>query len=294
MYKGLQSTTWWQNRGFFRLLLSRSGESRLTITAGYLAYVTLLSLVPLVTVIFSVFTAFPVFVGITDQVKHFVFSNFVPATGDVVQNYLDQFVSNSSNMSAVGIIALVVTSLLLISAVDKALNAIWRSKHRRPAMVSFAVYWMILTLGPLLAGASLVTSSYLLSLKLLTDTGINGVLDNLLVLLPMILSALSFWLLYGVVPTERVPTLHALSGALFAALLFEVSKKIFTLYIAFFPSYQLIYGALAVIPILFVWVYLSWCIVLLGAEVTATLGEWQMQKQMAGSDSDSQTEADNV
>ncbi|MGL5008138.1 MAG: virulence factor BrkB family protein [Plesiomonas sp.] len=278
MQTGLQPTIWRQSRSFLRLLLARSHESRLTVTAGYLAYVTLLSLVPLVTVIFSVFTAFPVFVGITDKVKHFIFSNFVPATGDVVQNYLDQFVSNSSNMSAVGIIALVVTSLLLISAVDKALNAIWRSKHRRPAMVSFAVYWMILTLGPLLAGTSLVTSSYLLSLKLLTDTGINGALDRLLVLLPMMLSLLSFWLLYSVVPTERVATRHALSGAIFAALLFEVSKKIFTLYITFFPSYQLIYGAMAVIPILFVWVYLSWCIVLLGAEVTAALGEWQQQK----------------
>lgn len=267
--------SWAQVRAFAGLLLARSNENRLTVTAGYLAYVTLLSLVPLVTVVFSVFTAFPVFVGVTDKVKHFIFRNFVPATGDVVQTYLDEFVSNSSKMSAVGIIALVVVALLLISAVDKTLNHIWRSQRRRPAVVSFAIYWMILTLGPLLAGASLVTSSYLLSLKLLTDTGINGVLDNLLLLFPFVLSSLAFWLLYSVVPTERVPTLHALSGALIAALLFEISKKVFTLYITFFPSYQVIYGALAVIPILFVWVYLSWCIVLFGAEVTATLGEWR-------------------
>ena len=242
----------------------------MTTLAGNLAYVSLLSLVPLVAVIFALFSAFPMFADVSMQLRHFVFANFIPATGDVIQNYIEQFVANSSKMTAVGACGLIVTALLLMYSIDSALNTIWRSKKVRPKVYSFAVYWMILTLGPLLAGASLAISSYLLSLRWASD--LNSVIDNVLRIFPLILSWLSFWLLYSVVPTTRVPNRDAVVGALVAALLFELGKKGFALYITMFPSYQLIYGVLAVIPILFVWVYWTWCIVLLGAEITVTLG----------------------
>ncbi len=251
----------------------------MTTLAGNLAYVSLLSLVPLVAVIFALFAAFPMFSEVSVQLRHFVFANFMPATGDVIQRYIEQFVANSSKMTAVGACGLIVTALLLMYAIDSALNAIWRSKKVRPKVYSFAVYWMILTLGPLLAGASLAISSYLLSLRWASE--LNTVIDNVLRLFPLILSWLSFWLLYSVVPTTRVPNRDAMAGALVAAILFELGKKGFALYITTFPSYQLIYGVLAVVPILFVWVYWTWCIVLLGAEITVTLGEYRKLKEAA-------------
>ena len=122
-------------------------------------------------------------------------------------------------------------------------------------------------------------SSYLLSLRWASD--LNSVIDNVLRIFPLILSWLSFWLLYSVVPTIRVPNRDAVVGALVAAVLFELGKKGFALYITMFPSYQLIYGVLAVIPILFVWVYWTWCIVLLGAEITVTLGVYRELKKAA-------------
>ena len=137
----------------------------MTTLAGNLAYVSLLSLVPLVAVVFALFAAFPMFSDVSIQLRHFIFANFLPATGDVIQRYIEQFVANSNKMTAVGACGLIVTALLLMYSIDSALNTIWRSKRARPKIYSFAVYWMILTLGPLLAGASLAISSYLLSLR---------------------------------------------------------------------------------------------------------------------------------
>ncbi|MBW7984240.1 virulence factor BrkB family protein [Enterobacillus tribolii] len=267
---------------FGRLLWIKANHDRVTMMAGNLAYVSLLSLVPLVTVVFSLFAAFPMFSDVSGQLKRFIFTNFMPAAGDVVQSYLEQFVANSSKMTAVGAVGLIITALLLISSVDGSLNKIWRSHRQRSLVYSFAVYWMILTLGPLLVGASMAISTYLLSLRWLVSDGIHGVVDQALRIFPLLLSCVSFWLIYCVVPTTRVPPRDALIGALVAGVLFELGKKVFGLYVTLFPSYQLIYGVLAVIPILFVWVYWSWCIVLLGAEITVVLGQhraWRRRRQ---------------
>ncbi len=261
---------------WFKILWRRIDEDNMTTLAGNLAYVSLLSLVPLVAVIFALFAAFPMFSEVSLQIRHFVFANFLPATGDVIQRYIEQFVSNSNKMTAFGACGLIITALLLMYSIDSALNTIWRSKRVRPHLYSFAVYWMILTLGPLLAGVSMAISSYLLSLRWASE--LHGVIDNLLRVYPLLLSWLSFWLLYSIVPTTQVPNRDAIVGALVAALLHELGKKAFSLYITAFPSYQLIYGVLAVIPILFVWVYWTWCIVLLGAEITVTLGEYRKLK----------------
>ena len=257
---------------WLKLLWQRIDEDNMTTLAGNLAYVSLLSLVPLVAVVFALFAAFPMFSDVSIQLRHFIFANFLPATGD------------SNKMTAVGACGLIVTALLLMYSIDSALNTIWRSKRARPKIYSFAVYWMILTLGPLLAGASLAISSYLLSLRWASD--LNTVIDNVLRIFPLLLSWISFWLLYSIVPTIRVPNRDAIVGAFVAALLFEAGKKGFALYITMFPSYQLIYGVLAVIPILFVWVYWTWCIVLLGAEITVTLGEYRKLKQAAEQEED--------
>lgn len=197
----------------------------MTTLAGNLAYVSLLSLVPLVAVVFALFAAFPMFSDVSIQLRHFIFANFLPATGDVIQRYIEQFVANSNKMTAVGACGLIVTALLLMYSIDSALNTIWRSKRARPKIYSFAVYWMILTLGPLLAGASLAISSYLLSLRWASD--LNTVIDNVLRIFPLLLSWISFWLLYSIVPTIRVPNRDAIVGAFVAALLFEAGKERF-------------------------------------------------------------------
>ncbi|MDD1783572.1 virulence factor BrkB family protein [Enterovibrio sp. ZSDZ35] len=258
---------------FSKHLVLRVNHDRLTVSAGYMAYVTLLSLVPLITVLLSALSIFPTFAGAGEQIKYFVLHNFVPASSEVLEQYLNEFVANAGKMTAVGVGFLFVVALMLISAIDTSLNYIWRVKHKRAPVISFSIYWMVLTLGPVMVGTSIGVSSYLGSLNLLNVEGSEMWAPTLLRALPFTLTTLAFFGLYTLVPNRRVVIWHALTGAVFASLLFEFSKKGFSIYVAKFPSYELIYGALAVIPLLFVWVYLSWCIVLLGAEVTASLGE---------------------
>lgn len=248
-------------------------QDKVTVTAGYLAYITLLSLVPLVAVAFGLLSAFPVFAEGKALLEQFIFTNLVPTAGETVRLHLLGFVGNASRMTTVGVVSLIVVALLLISNIDVTLNHLWRVPKRRRFLASFPVYWMVLTLGPLLTGSSLVLTSYLLSQGAFGGDMLSSLSLQLLRVLPFLLSVAAFFILYTVVPNVRVRYQHALWGALLAALLFEASKKGFAFYVTQFPTYEAIYGALATIPILFVWIYLAWLIVLIGALLTATLGE---------------------
>ena len=255
----------------FLLFIKHCKQDKITVSAGHLAYVSLLSLVPFVMVFFTILSAFPAFSDARGELEELIFSSFVPHAGGQVQTYVSEFVNNASGMGAIGILSLMVVALMLISNIDKTLNSIWQSQSERPIVFTFAIYWMVLTLGPLLMGSSLAISSYLVSLANSAEEYTFGVTTTLLKIVPFVASVGAFFLIYMLVPNKKIDPKHAAFGALVGAVLFETSKKVFALYVTSFPSYQLIYGALAVIPILFVWVYLSWVVVLVGAEVTHVL-----------------------
>ncbi len=277
--KFIKTLPWAQLLSFFHFLSNRLKKEQLQVVASYLSYVSLMSLVPLMVVALSVATAFPIFADIHQSVEQLVYDNFMPTASDVVQKYLSSFVDNASKMSAVAISFLFFAALLLISSIDKTFNNIWQVTQKRRVITSFSMYWMILTLGPILVGASIAITSYIVSL---VTTGVEdsfGITDKLFRLLPLMSSMAAFILLYMLVPNKPVPFKFAFSGALVAAILFEVAKKIFAEYIAAFPSYQAIYGALSIVPILFLWVYLSWLIVLGGAVITVSLQEFKFESE---------------
>ena len=263
-------------QAFLIMLWSRINHDRLTTSSAELAYTTILALVPLTTVIFSLLSAFPMFDEVSQSLKQLIYSNLVPTASDTIQNYLEQFIANTKKMTFVGIIGLMVTSLLLINSINNALNRIWRTKRKRSFMYNLTMYWTILTLGPILVGSSVAVSSYIFSLKWLSNAA-SG--DLLLSTLPFIISVVGFWLLYSIIPTESIPFKEAAVGALVAAILFEIGKRAFALYVTSFPTYQLIYGVVSSIPIMLVWIYCSWCIVLFGAEFAATLADYNKQQK---------------
>ena len=258
-------------RGYILYLLGRFHEDRILYYSGYLSYVTLLSMVPLLAVIFSFFSIFPFFEELKEEIEEFVFSNFVPALGDAVQEQILSFVENATSMTPFGLLVLLIIAVLLLSSIDHTLNQIWHVRKNRGLIVSYSIYLVVLISSPVLLGTSLAATSYLVSLRGIEEGAALSVIKLLLTSLPFLGSFLFFLLLYIIVPHTKVHFWSAVSGAMIATLLFEISKSAFALYFINFPVYQVIYGALAVIPLLFIWVFISWVVVLVGAQIAASL-----------------------
>ena len=263
---------------FCTIFWQRFNQNKLTQAAGYLTYSTMLAIVPLIMVVFSIFSAFPVFNEVTGALKAFIFTNFAPSASDMVGQYIDEFVNNSKKMSAVGIISLIVVALMLINSIDRTLNSIWHDTETRPIFTSFAIYWLILTLGPLLVGVSIAASTYVKAMFESAASFSFGL--KLLSFVPFLSTWFIFTMIYMVVPNKKVSIKHSAAGALIAAVFFTLGKQAFAWYIVTFPSYQLIYGAMATLPIMLLWIQLSWTFVLLGAQLAAVLAEVRSEKMM--------------
>jgi membrane protein len=266
------SKQWRATWEFVVALVMRFREERVTQTAGSLTYTTLLALVPLLTVALAVATAFPMFDDWITSLQLFVLENVLPDTpvlGSIVDQ-VNSFAANAGRLTAIGIVGFIVTSVMLMLTMDNALNRIFRVQRRRSILQNVFVYWSIISLGPLLIGASLSGTYFALraSLGALELYTLN---EAALGLVPFLLTCMALVLLYAVVPARRVEWRHALLGGVLAGIGFEVAKRAFAVYLTRVPTYTLIYGAFATVPIFLVWLYLSWLVVLTGAIVTAML-----------------------
>jgi len=241
--------------------------------AGVLSYTTLLALVPLLAVVLGVVSAFPAFAVWSERVQDFLFSQFVPAAGATVQQYVQQFVGNARVLTGPGALFLVLTTLLLMSSIEAALNRIWQVSAPRRWRSRILVYWTMLTMGPLLLGGSLALTS-----ALGPEEGgwWSGPLAWLTGWLPFLVAFVGFGILFVVVPNRAVPWRAGFAGALVAALLFEGAKLAFVWYVTTFPTYEKLYGALAVVPIFLVWIYLAWAVILIGASISAALASYRL------------------
>jgi membrane protein len=265
---------------FLRFVRRRFREDRCVQFAASLTYTTLLALVPIVTIALTVLSAFPVF---TDLMTQLILSNFVPTSaGKIISVYMQQFSQKAAHLTALGIGLLGVTAFMLMLTIDHAFNVIWRVRRQRPLLRRFLIYWAALTLGPLLIGASLSLTSYLVSLPLELAKGAPVVGMVTLKMVPVVLTIFAFALLYRMVPSRPVLPLHALAGGVVAGIAFELMKKVFALYVTHFPTYTLVYGAFASVPLFLIWVYLSWLVVLSGAVIAATLPYWNTPIRQGG------------
>ncbi len=253
-------------------LFARVREDRLAQVSGSLTFTTLLALVPLLTVTLTMFSAFPVFAGFAGAIRAFILENLIPAaSGRVITVYMEQFAENAGRLTTAGLAILGVAAVMMMLTIDRTFNTVWRVPKPRPLVSRLLIYWGALTIGPLLIGASLSLTSWMvaLSLELTRDIGWAGVV--VLKMVPIMLTSAAFAFLYRTVPARSVDVNDAVAGGMVAGLLFEGMKAAFGAYLRQVPTYKLVYGAFASFPIFLLWIYFSWLIVLVGAELTAAM-----------------------
>ena len=283
----MEKSAWRGYADFCLAVFWRFYEERGLQAAGSLTYTTLLSLVPLFTVALAVSTAFPVFDQTMAQLQEFVLENFLPdARGiDTIAEQITEFTQNAGRLTAIGLGFFLVTAVMLMMTIDVALNRLFRVQRQRPMLQQVLIYWAVITLGPVLIGGSLSMTSFALGASF-DSLRLGYVADWLLGVLPFVFTCAALTLLYGVVPYRAVKLRDALIGAVVAGVIFEVAKRGFAIYLARFPTYTLIYGAFATIPIFLLWLYMSWVVVLVGGTLTAVLPAWRFAegRPIAGRD----------
>lgn len=243
-------------------------------TASALTYLSLFAVVPLLTVGFAMLSAIPAFAEAQTPIQQFIFSHFLPSTSQEIQTYLIQFSLQARQLTGLGIAFLAVNALMMLVQIEQEFNVIWRAQRNRTGLSSFLRYWAILTLGPLCIGLAIGISTYLASLHLLFDqVDIFGVRKLLLIGAPYVLTAIAFTLLFAAIPNARVLLKDAAIGGLASALCFEIAKYVFARVMAN-ASYQFIYGTFAAIPLFLLWIYTSWIIVLVGAEIAHAVANY--------------------
>ncbi len=251
--------------------------------ASSLSYTSLLSLVPLLAIGLALLAAFPAFDDIRQELQAAAFRYFVPQIGQQVQSYVGSFVANAGKLTAAGIVGLAFSAVMVLVTIETSLNQIFRVETPRSPISRLLLYWTVVTLGPLMLGASLSLSAWFFAVgDWATRAGFSKLTQAVTQVTPTLLLMLAFSLLYLTVPNRRVRPGDALAGAFAAGIALALLRWGFGIYLANAHSYQSIYGAVAAVPIFLFWMYLSWAVVLFGAELAAALPEWRLSRPDLG------------
>ncbi|MBT9490520.1 MAG: YihY family inner membrane protein [Rubrivivax sp.] len=278
--QALRDWPWYET---LRTLRQRFREDHLGLTAGSLTFTTLIALVPLFTVMLAIFTAFPMFASFQGGLEKYFLQSLVPdEIARPVLRALTQFASKARSVGGVGVVVLGVTALATMLTIDRTLNSIWRVRRPRPIAQRVLIYWAALTLGPLIIGISFTLTSYALSASKGFVGALPGGVSLLLDTLEFVLLALGMAGLFHHVPNTWVRWRHALAGGLFVAVAFETAKGALAWYLKAVPNFSAVYGTFATLPILMLWIYLGWVIVLLGAVIAAYAPSLQMRVARRG------------
>lgn len=262
---------------FGRFVLRRFLDDRLFEAAGALSFTSAFALVPLSVVVFGALSVSPIFEAWSARLTDYIFANFVPSAARAVSGYLTDFSANTGSLTVAGALALIVSLLLTLHSVEAVFNRIWRVPTARPKLGRFLVYWTVLTLGTFVAAASLALSTRFFALSIFETLPGRWLEAVMLRAAPMLIELLAFAAVFKVVPHRTVQWRHAFAGALLSMLLFEGVKSGLGLYLGSFDSYQKLYGAVALVPIVMLWIYLSWSSILFGASFASSMSAFRYQ-----------------
>lgn len=261
-------------RGIFLALTRRGARLRLPQTAASLAFLSLLALVPVFTIAVSLLGALPALGPLRESLMKFMAANlFLPTFSDTLVRYLNQFAAKVNELSLVGAAAFLATAFSAMLTIDRTLNRIWGVEHSRSLTRRLTLYWMFLTLGPLLLAATLAVNGIIVS-ELFGGTRLPFVERLWLQVLPWLTTLGGLTLLYRLVPNATVRWGDALGGAIAAAIALDLLKRGFAFQVAKLPTYTVVYGAFAALPLFLLWLFLLWLTVLGGALLAASLPYW--------------------
>lgn len=258
---------------FARYVVRRFIDDQGLQTAASLTYTSLLGLVPLVAVFLAILGAFPAFAELRADVQATILAPFAPGAGAAVQEHLNAFLENTKRLGVLGALGIGVTAILMLNTIETTLNNVWRVAERRSFRKRLLIFWALLTVPPILIAASLSLTSYFYSIA--GEVGAHGAVETLNRLTPFVMQAVAFTILFIATPNRRVRLRDAAIGGGVAAVLFEGLKNLFGVYVASATSQEAIYGALAAIPFFLLWLYATWTMILIGAEIAAALPEWK-------------------
>ncbi|WP_353237981.1 YihY family inner membrane protein [Limnohabitans sp.] len=271
---------WWQEVSVFpwrqmgAVLAERFRDARLGVSASSLTFTTVLAMVPLFAVGLAVFSAFPMFGKFQDTIQRWLIESLVPESiGRQVLSYLTQFSLKASRLGTAGLLAVLLSAVFLMVTIERTLGQIWRLQRQRPLPQRVLLYWSAITLGPLLLGSSLAATSFVVTASRDVVNVLPGSTRWLLDGFEFLMLTACVSGLYFYVPYTRVRWRHAITAGFLVAVSLEVAKKLMAFYLLEVPTYSLVYGAFAAVPILLVWIYVTWLLVLLGAVLASSLPE---------------------
>lgn len=260
---------------FIVFLMRRAQSDTIFRVAASLSYTSLIAIVPLIAIGLAIFSAFPVFQGAKEQLQDIVLRNFVPNIEQEISQYFAEFINATAQLTAIGVVGIAVTAILMLSTIENSLNFIFKVYKPRNIKTKITLYWTVITLGPLLLGTALSMRGYVYTLQKFMPEDIISSQFYLSTLIPSVFTILALVLLYVLVPNKKVKISNAIIGAVVAMFMFFLLRKFFGLVISASATYKTLYGAMATLPILLVWIYSTWVVVIFGAVVTASIGEYR-------------------
>jgi membrane protein len=257
---------------FFWQLIRRFIDNQGQMRAATLTFTTLFCVVPFIIITFTVFSLVPTFQSLSEDLHRLILDYIVPGKSDDVQVWLEGFLGQARALTLMGVGVLILSIILMLRQVENTFNAIWGVEEPRKGLSSFLLYWAMISLGPVMLGGALMVNSYIASLSIILNTDHDFGLGSLsLRAAPFALTTVAFTLIYTLIPNCVVKVWHALVGGVLVAVMFELAKSTFTLYVRVVPTYDIVYGAFAAIPLFLLWLYFSWLIVLFGGQLVCHL-----------------------
>jgi membrane protein len=239
-------------------------EAELLLIASSLAYTSILSIIPVLAVSFSIFQAFGGMNKLLQTIEPVILSNLAEGAGETAMESIRRFIANT-HAGAVGVgglVGLILTSMSMLSSIEKAINRVWRAQINRTAFQKFASYWLIVTLGPLALAVALgAATSADVPLNKLFPSGTSFFL----------LTVGIFFCLYKWVPNRKVHYLSALIAAFITTISWYIARVGYDFYVRKVVTYNKVYGSLGAIPIILLWIYIIWIIILSGAAISTVI-----------------------